>query len=852
MFRLLLILMLCSLPSILYSQIDLEAYKNYMKNHQDISYEDMLDEFDVGTFDRYSPTDYSKAYYFDSTNQFMNFTQDELDLIEENGFVVTQRKEVQNFIKGYYDIYVNDLPVYISADLFNHALFYSMTQTIKYLEERVVNEMLTDILTGVNTGLKSKFNASQNEDYRNAFRDLDVIICVARNLQFQSAYFATPNFAADSIFSQNITNDILSSVANNNGSMVDIKLPSGFVLEKVDLSQFKPRGHYDTNELRRYFMSMMWLGRLFLTIPEDEEEIEDNKSSIIMSGIIADIINEPTLKTKYDALDDFLEFFISKQNNLTVEEAAIVYKKLKVTDMIEVLEKNLLKDYCRELRATEQGVQLYNTQCVYEYEFEDDGQSPQYFSMLGQRPTVDAFVFGNVVFPMIQGGTRRMLPESMDILFALGNDAAYHLLENHLNAFGYETNIASCRYLFDNMNDKAWESSLYNLWIQALRTLNPPKDRSNLPNFMQAAAWQHKNMNTQLSSWAELRHLTVLYVKQSYTGIPICDFPDFFIGPNAEYFEILAKLNSKIIELLTMIYQYSHQDLNIFMLRNSFEIKQEIFEKMESFAEKQQQGKSLADEDIAYLKNMVFVHNETCVHDNKVIEGWIYDLFNLSAEVVPYNAEYPGESLKPTKVTTDVHTSPSDEFENIVGWVKHAATGDQNFCSIVTNNCNGNLTTYTGVVNSYYEYVTDDFQRDTDEEWLAKMDQIPSPSFTNIYLADKNGYREDIAELVRTHDVSVEDRTEKEKYSIEIYPNVFEDEFTISIQSKEDFEGVAQIAMYSSSGELVFKAQYNNLPNGQIMINPANYGLSNLNAGVYIIELKLGDNVYSGKAIKIK
>ncbi len=858
MLKYLLLISLLCLPSYLVAQIDLKDYKSYMEQHENSSYQDLLKEFEVGTFDRYCPTDINKASYFKATNQFMNFTPDELELIKENGFVVTERKQIKNYIQGYYDIYLNDLPVYISADLFNHALFYTMTTTMKYIESQAMVKMLSEIITAVKEKLDLNGNISQNYHYQNAVRDLDIILCVAQNLENGSSSFATPKYAADISYSTQITDMIFASIEGGESGMVDIKLPSGFILQKVDLSQFKPRGHYDTYELQKYFMTMMWLGRLFLEIPEDESQIAKKISPIIMSGILSDIVNDSLIREKYDKFDNLLQLYISPQNNLTIKEVPIAYKKINVNNMAEVVEKNLINEYCKELRATEKGIQLYNTQCVNEFEFEDDGQSPQYFALLGQRPTVDAFVFGNVVFPMIKDGVRRMLPESMDILFSLGNDAAYHLLENEVNKYQYTQNIASCRYLFDNMGQEEWESSLYNLWIQALRTLNPPKERSGLPKVMQAAAWQHKNMNTQLASWTELRHLTVLYAKQSYSGIPLCSFPKFFIGPQPEYFNIMGKINSKIIQMIESVKdEYASNDLE--EQYNKYVDKQEIFEKLESISRKQYSNSEFSSDNIAFIQNMIFKGNgESCAKYNYT-GGWIYNLFDLEEDIsMSGNSDQVGNSFEIQKVTTDVHTSPSDEYDNIVGWVKHAATGDQNYCTIFIEHDYGSdfeynyPTAYTGIVNSYYEYVTVNFQRDTDKEWLEKMDQIQPPSFTNVYRADKDGNKSVTAELVKTHDVSVEDKISVEDYAINIYPNVFEDEFTVSIQSKVKYDGTAQIAMYSSSGELVFKAQYDNLPIGQIVINPLDYGLSNLASGVYIIELKVGNNIYTGKSIKIK
>ena len=45
-----------------------------------------------------------------------------------------------------------------------------------------------------------------------------------------------------------------------------------------------------------------------------------------------------------------------------------------------------------------------------------------------------------------------------------------------------------------------------------------PTAAAGLPAVMQTEAWARRVLNTQLASWAELRHDTLLYAKQSYTG----------------------------------------------------------------------------------------------------------------------------------------------------------------------------------------------------------------------------------------------------------------------------------------------------------------------------------------------
>ena len=53
---------------------------------------------------------------------------------------------------------------------------------------------------------------------------------------------------------------------------------------------------------------------------------------------------------------------------------------------------------------------------------------------------------------------------------------------------------------------------------------------------MQTQAWQHKQLQTQLASWAELRHDTILYAKQSYTAYAICEYPAGYVEPYPDFY----------------------------------------------------------------------------------------------------------------------------------------------------------------------------------------------------------------------------------------------------------------------------------------------------------------------------
>ena len=106
------------------------------------------------------------------------------------------------------------------------------------------------------------------------------------------------------------------------------------------------------------------------------------------------------------------------------------------------------------------------------------------------------------------------------------------MLQEELEEYKYSAQLASLRYLVDAYDDEFWDSSLYNVWLQAIRLLQAPADQTALPYFMQTTAWQQEKLNTQLASWTQLRHDNLLYAKQSYTfGYPVCSYPHSFVEP---------------------------------------------------------------------------------------------------------------------------------------------------------------------------------------------------------------------------------------------------------------------------------------------------------------------------------
>src|SRR5262249_35768961 len=144
------------------------------------------------------------------------------------------------------------------------------------------------------------------------------------------------------------------------------------------------------------------------------------------------------------------------------------------------------------------------------------------FMLLGQRYVFDSEVFSAVTYGKL--AVKRMMPSPLDVAWGVfHNPAALDLLAPELRTFGYRDALDDISRQGERMGKELWEGSLYHRWLGALRQLSPdPQRDAALPAVMHTDAWSRRLLNTQLASWAQLRHDTLLYAKQSFTSVAIC------------------------------------------------------------------------------------------------------------------------------------------------------------------------------------------------------------------------------------------------------------------------------------------------------------------------------------------
>ena len=689
------------------SNFSVEDYAQYLRENQDLTYNQLQTKFPAQNsyfkgFDQDIPED--GYLYLDSVRIKYELTNSELDLLKQNHFVVSERLSHESFGVAFHDVYAKDLPVFITSDAILHALHSSYDKILMDLEISILKPELTTLLDSLYIEfpkLISKY--SDEEALQDALKDVDLYITIAKSL-----------LAEEQLPAQHIGQDKVEQMWNAIQSETMASLPLFSERpRKLDFSQFIVRGHYTERYLQDYFKTMMWLGRMdmFLTPPpENPWEAAWSREEIRRMNIAAFLLNELVAisggQAEIDSIDDILSFLIGESDNLTPAELATVVNNQTLDSAVQLLDDEIYDSYIHALKTSNGSGQKILSQFLLMDPFsETPGELPISFRLMGQRFIIDSYVFSNVVFDRIVYQNHKIwrpMPDPLDALFVLGNDDAVPLLKSELNTYKYASQLAGLRYLVDAYDTDFWQASLYNVWLDALRTLNPPADDQVLPIFMKTAAWRQNKINTQLSSWSQLRHDNLLYAKQSYTGGTACSYPYSFVEPNVEFFKRIADFAETAENYFST---YEPDTYAMTSIQYYFPYLKETVRKLQTIATKELNRQPLHEEEIDWLKKMLF---EDGGSGAPPFSGWYSSLYYI-----------PDDAAMSDYIIADVHTQPTDQAGNVVGRVLNVGTAQINLGIFLTEHSSsaGQPTAFVGPLMSYYEKITDNFERLTDEQW---------------------------------------------------------------------------------------------------------------------------------------
>jgi hypothetical protein len=482
---------------------------------------------------------------------------------------------------------------------------------------------------------------------------------------------------------------------------------------EVDFSQFEPRGHYANEnlpELARYFRAMMWLGRMDLRLLEAQPDGSLLFRRRQLDGALAlrDAV-DAAAEARWARVSGVVGAFVGAPDAMTLPEVASLLGALGVASAADVaalpddaVAQAILDGGFGEQRVAGQLMKVGP----------DVGTLPlsRSFAVFPQRYTLDAHVLTNVSFSRVGGGqVKRMMPSPLDVAFAaLGNGEAGRLLAPELATYAYAPDLCAVRVLADAHPKDAFEGSLYGRWLTSLRALSPGPEvgaptAAGLPTVAATEPWARRVLSAQLASWAELRHDTILYAKPSYSDDPACEFPDGYVDPYPAFYDAIAAFaadGQAMLEALDVPAATRARFVGYFQELGA------VAAALSDLAKAELAKAPLTPEQHAFLNQAVKI-GQDCA-DTVTETGWYGRLFfDLPA------------SLDWDPTIADVHTQPSDADGVPVGRVLHVGTGPARAMIVTVDACDGPRA-YVGLASSYFELVTEDYDRLTDARWASQ------------------------------------------------------------------------------------------------------------------------------------
>ncbi|MCX6745893.1 MAG: DUF3160 domain-containing protein, partial [Candidatus Parcubacteria bacterium] len=257
----------------------------------------------------------------------------------------------------------------------------------------------------------------------------------------------------------------------------------------------------------------------------------------------------------------------------------------------------------------------------------------------------------------------------------------------------------------DAMPEEDWYKNLYNNWLYVLKSL-PVKYDKGYQTFMQSPAWQDKELNTALASWAELRHDTILYVKQSYTIAELggAGEPPIvgYVEPVPEFYVRLLNLTNLTKKGLAKLVPAENMDnLQIGAALDNFS---SILEKLQAMSQKELANQALSDQEYEFIRSF----GDSLVNLIGTLSG---------GDVDP--------QIFKSVMVADVHTEGNVKkvLEEGVGYIKTLLAAYK-----LPDN---RILLGAGPVFSYYEFKQDMGNRLTDEAWRQMLDSNKHPDQPN-------------------------------------------------------------------------------------------------------------------------
>jgi len=376
--------------------------------------------------------------------------------------------------------------------------------------------------------------------------------------QIPQDYQAAVKTTLESIFTASEDrgkDNLLITLAGANTSVMDIQ---------QDYTQFTPRSHYTNSSLlKTYFMGMKRFMREKLYFRDSNQ----TKASLVM---INNIKNDEL--TTFTQLYDFIQKLIGQDDDVNIKDIQLfIQNKWWTSDkniiawVNESIQSELKKVRPQKIISTH--YETPDVQMVTEQEAKDEAAG---FVFFGEKFTIDSWIFDRMTAgtaekestykPSVQ--TSLIVPDGLINTWFI-RELVDLWMQKAKNRYGVsETQVAGYNQAKQETQSGIFTHdfsvSTYHQWLDGLWWLLAISD-TNRPYFMQDPLWKYKDLNTFQGNYTELKHDTLLYVKQAYAEMwnwgedecsisinpPALPVPKWYIEPNVDLIDMLLTLTEQ-------------------------------------------------------------------------------------------------------------------------------------------------------------------------------------------------------------------------------------------------------------------------------------------------------------------
>jgi len=608
-------------------------------------------------------------------------------------------------------------PVFVTTDLAAHANHLVFDKLLQYCEEEYFFPQLFTVVNAYIKTIEQKKGQIPDAVYNTSllyFQTAHALLSLAPKKVEEDDYQKTITYndvdAAQVL--RNYPEQVVKEVEQINKASGEYSVVlSGM---KQDYSQYKVRGHYDKNGvLGAYFRALMWFGKVNFNLGgEDANVREKAKQYAPVALFITDITeNSPEIKKIWQSLFDPITELIGISDDISFYELAPLWNKIKGAGFAgwyknsAKLETFISKEY-KELRTPAiSGYALFEeNEGIADVGKKGELLPPVGWRLFGQRYTLDSDIHTKVSAPRIE---KRKMVQGLDIMKVFGSKTADRLLkESDYPKYpgdkqpGFEKVLNSIQQNMAKTKDDFWFSTYYSNVLFQIKTLALFENGAGF-YFTEKPGWNLKAMNSAHGTWAELRHDTILYVKQSYAemsgGGPDITYrtkplpePIHYIEPNVPFW-ITSAIG--IQKLYAVLDKYNFLDGKSAQVLAGLH---DIFVKALEISKQEAEDKEIPAADLAWIKNVPYQLSRLVIALLSSGGMWVDDPDSLRMALV-----------------ADVFTNAED------GIILETAVGIPYRLYIPLNDKQGGKRIVIGYSFSYYEFIHSMSDRLNNTQWKA-------------------------------------------------------------------------------------------------------------------------------------